>query len=111
MAKYYRVSALAFLIILMLVPLAVYVQTARQPKDTAKDVGIGGDFRICLIHAGDYHMLDPFIGTLVSLEEFSKWFLPLQAKMAAGHGECLINLSTFIEHFGITRKGADAAAD
>lgn len=104
MTRYLKVLALVSLSILMLVSLAVYIQSARQPQETVKDDGIGGDYRICFVHSGYYHILDPFIGTLVSLEEFSEWSLPLRAKMAAGHGECLINLSTFIEHFGITRE-------
>ncbi len=107
MAKYFRVFALAFLIILVLVPLAAWVQTRRQPKD----VGIGGDYELCLVHSGSYHALDPFIGTLVSLEDFSKWWLPLRAKWTSPHDECLMNLSTFIEYFGITREQMQRVID
>ena len=114
MAKHFRAFALAILVVLMLVPLAACVKTTNPPGDheqsgstggeTAEDVGIGGDFRQCLVHSGYYHILDPFIGTLVSLDDFSEWALPLRAKWTSPHDECLINLSTFIEHFGITRE-------
>jgi hypothetical protein len=104
MAKYFRVLAIACLTILILIPLALNVQKPAQPNDTIENAAGGDGPRTCLIHAGDYHMFDPFIGTLVSLEEFSRWSLPLRAKWTSPHGECLVNLSTFIEHFGITRE-------
>lgn len=104
MAKHFRVLALAFLTILMFALLAARIQTPAQPKEAANDVGIGGDYRICLVHSGYYHTLDPFIGPLVSPEDFAKWYVPLRAKSTSPHGECLINVSTFMEHFGITRE-------
>jgi len=122
MTKHFKFLALAALITLVLVPLAFWVQAPTQPNDreqsgltggdTAKHDGIGGDFRECLIHSGHFHRgLDPFIGTLVSPEDVAKWVLPLQAKWTSPQGECLINLSTFIEHFGITREQIQRVID
>ena len=104
MTKYFRVFAVAFLAIVTLVLLAAYVIKLTQPQDTTENIGAPDHVRMCLVHSGDYHILDPFIGTLVSPDDFSKWYLPLRAKWTSPQGECLINLSTFIEHFGITRE-------
>ena len=69
------------------------------------NIPIGGDYRRCLIHSGHFHTpLDIFNGELVSFEDFNRWYLQQRASWTSPYGECLVNLSTFIEYFGITRE-------
>ena len=66
--------------------------------------GLGGDFRECLIHSGHFHSLSIFVDTIVSYEDFIAWSQPLWVMWTSPYSECLVNLSTFIEYFGITRE-------
>jgi len=64
----------------------------------------GGDFRECNLHSAHFHALDAFILSMVSVEDFVEWSAPLRAEMRNSQaGCCLINLSTFIDHFELSR--------
>jgi len=68
--------------------------------------GIGGDFRECYIHSWLFcgHSLHSIGVFAVGEEAFEEWFLPLRAQRSSPYDECLANLSTLIEHFGISRE-------
>jgi len=58
----------------------------------------------CGTHTDLFYAVDQFIDDLVSREEFNEWVRPLVRQMAETGETCLINLSTFIAYFGITRE-------
>ena len=85
---------------------------SNQTYELGVPDSIGGCFRECFIHSGHFHSLDIFIGTLVCSEDLIEWYVPLRAAMRTSpYDECLINISTFIEHFGITREAIQQLID
>ena len=91
------------------VELSCEAYETHEPYDTYNPEGIGGHFRDCYLHAGDFHNLDIFVTEdIVCSEEFFEWAEPLREMMRNSpdypYGECLVNLVTFIEHFNISRE-------
>jgi len=64
------------------------------------------DERGCHVHTISFHEMSIFVlHGVVCREERMAWALPLREKRLTTHqGQCLENISTFIEHFGITRE-------
>jgi len=59
----------------------------------------------CGIHSGAFHTFDDFtLEGIVSVEDLRAWSIPLLEQRSSPYDECLVNLSTFIDYFGITRE-------
>lgn len=77
--------------------------------DNTEPEGVGGQDRDCYIHCAQFHRaIDLLTGSLndslVSSEKLDEWAGPLRESQTSLNDECLVNLSTFLEHFNISRK-------
>ena len=89
-----------------------YSQTTEEVDEWIESaevfvVNFGGGDRMCHIHSlfFCYHIGEFFISQdIVSWEDFYEWALPLMEMRSSPYDECLVNIVTFVEHFGIARE-------
>lgn len=88
--------------------LAACVSTEKPESNetmTLPSYAFGGCSHECALHAASFHAFDIFVAAdILTAAEFREWADPLRALRQSPYDECLVNLSTFIEHFGITRE-------
>ena len=68
-------------------------------------IGGGSDFRLCSIHAEDFHQFSIFSTQLLEHSVFRAWSRSMHEKMRQDPSVgCLVNTLTFIEYFGFTQE-------
>lgn len=83
--------------------LTIDEQIYVSSDEFVQDAHCGGWWE-CRIHTGAFHSFCVFLSEgVVCIDAFDEWVIPLIAQRTSHYDECLMNLSTFIEHFDITR--------
>jgi len=82
-------------------------QSEKQPTMPTwpryADEGIGGIHLECM-HVEFFHIFDDIARYLVSMDDYLEWLFATTDMQEDLGASCLINLSAFIEYFGITRE-------